>query len=173
MNLYVIRHGETNMGKNKMIATEDEDLNDNGITQAINISNELNELNINFIYCSPIKRAMHTLNLFNLNNNIPVIVEDRLKERNMGLYEKASFEDLDWEVFWGYNSDLKYSELESMKSVYERVSEFLDELKLKEYNNNILLVVHGGILRAIHWYFYGIDNSLFECENCKIYNYKA
>ena len=35
MNLYVIRHGETNMGKNKSIATEKETLNDNGIQQAI------------------------------------------------------------------------------------------------------------------------------------------
>ena len=37
MNIYVIRHGETNMGKNKIIATENEPLNDNGIQQAISI----------------------------------------------------------------------------------------------------------------------------------------
>ena len=37
MNLYVIRHGETNMGKNNLIATDKEPLNENGISQAINI----------------------------------------------------------------------------------------------------------------------------------------
>mgnify|MGYP005802695849 FL=1 len=52
-----------------------------------------------------------------------------------------------------------------------RISNFLDELKLQEYNKNILLVAYGGVLRAIHWYFNGIDNSLFTCENCKIYKY--
>ena len=34
MKLYVIRHGETNMGKKELIATEEEPLNENGIIQA-------------------------------------------------------------------------------------------------------------------------------------------
>lgn len=170
MNLYVIRHGETNMGKNRIIAAEDEPLNSIGIKQAINVGKKLNELNIDVVYCSPISRTKHTLNLFNLNKDIPVTIEERLKERNMGIYENVAFEDLEWESFWGYDSDEKYPELESMKSVYKRVSEFLDEIKKKDYNN-ILLVTHGGISRAIYWYFHGIDNSLFTCENCKIYKY--
>lgn len=171
MNLYVIRHGETNMGKNRIIATETESLNDNGIQQAISIGNELEKLDINIIYCSPIERAKHTLKLLNLDNNIPIVIDDRLKERNMGIYEKVSFDDLDWKKFWSYNSDLKYSELEPMKNVYERISDFLDEIRVQKHNKNILLVTHGGVIRAIHWYFNGIDNSLFTCQNCKIYKY--
>lgn len=171
MNLYVVRHGETDMGKNKVIATIDEPLNDYGINQAINLGLELKNKNIDKIYCSPIERAKHTLKLFDLDENIPIIVEDRLRERDMGIYEKVNFEELDWELFWGYDSDLQYSELESMKSVYKRISNFLDELKLKEMDKNILLVTHGGVVRAISWYFNGFDNSLFQCENCKIYKY--
>ena len=34
MKLYVIRYGETEMGKNEIIATEDEPLNEFGIQQA-------------------------------------------------------------------------------------------------------------------------------------------
>lgn len=171
MQIYVIRHGETNMGKNKVIATVDEPLNSNGIQQAINVGKELSKLNIDLIYCSPIKRAKHTLKLFNLDGNIPVIIEDRLKERDMGIFEKVNFMDLDWETFWSYDSELKYPELESMKSVYKRINSFLDELKSKEMNKNILLVTHGGVSRAIYWYFNGINNSLFTCENCQIYKY--
>lgn len=171
MNLYVIRHGETDMGKNKIIATKSEPLNSKGIKQAINVGKELHKLNIDLIYCSPIQRARHTLELFDLDNSIPIRIEERLKEREMGVYEKVPFIDLDWEEFWGYNSELKYSELESMKSVYKRVTNFLNEIKSKKNNKNILLVTHGGIARAIYWYFNGIDNSLFTCENCKIYKY--
>lgn len=173
MQLYVIRHGETEMGKNKMIATVEEPLNNNGIQQAINIGKELKKLNIDLIYCSPIKRAIHTLKLCNLDKNIPVIIEDKIKERDMGIYEKINFKDLDWEKFWGYDSELKYPELESMKNVYERIENFLDNLKQKANNKNILLVTHGGIARAIYWYFNGFDNSLFRCENCKIYKYTS
>lgn len=171
MNLYVIRHGETDMGKNKIIATESEPLNKNGIHQAIKLGKELKDLDIDEIYCSPIERAKHTLKLFDLDKNIPIIIDERLKERDMEIYEKVSFDDLDWKEFWGYNSELKYPELESMKSVYERICNFLDELKLTNNNTNILLVTHGGVSRAIYWYFNGFDNSLFTCENCKVYKY--
>ena len=59
-----------------------------------------------------------------------------------------------------------------MKSVFKRVSDFLNELK-EEYNNeSILLVTHGRIIRAINWYFKGIDNQTFKCKNCKIYGYE-
>ena len=169
MKLYVIRHGETDMGKNKLIATEQEPLNEKGIKQATDIGKKLRQLNIEVAYCSPIERAKDTLRLFKLDKKIPIIIDNRLKERDMGKYEKVSFTDLDWEKFWGYDITNEYTELESMRSVYERVSNFLDEIK--EKNANALIVTHGGISRAIYWYFNGFDNSLFTCENCKIYEY--
>lgn len=134
--------------------------------------NRRRKLDIHTIYCSPIERAKHTLELFNLDKNIPVIIDERIKERNMGIYENIPFKNLDWNIFWNYNSDLKYPELETMKSVYERVKEFIDEIKLQ--NKNVLLVTHGGISRAIYWYFNGIPkngNSSNINENCKIYEY--
>lgn len=175
MNLYVIRHGETNMGKNNIIATETEPLNETGITQALEIGKEIRKLNINKIYCSPIQRAKDTLKLFKLDKNIPVIIENRIKERNMGIYENVPFSELKWDEFWNYNSDRSYPELETMKNVYERISDFLNELKLNNSNDNILLVTHGGISRAIYWYFNEIPengNSSNINENCKIYSYK-
>lgn len=172
MKIYAIRHGETDQGKNRIIANLSESLNHNGIAQAIRVGKELRNLNIDVIYCSPIERAKHTLKLLNLDYNIPVVIDDRLKERDMGIYEKVSFDDLDWEKFWSYNSDLKYSKLEPMKNVYERVSDFLNEIRVQKYNKNILIVTHGGVIRAIHWYFNGIDNFLFTCQNCKIYEYE-
>ena len=93
----------------------------------------------------------------------------------MGIYEKIPFEELNWDEFWNYNSDKFYPELETMKNVYERISEFLNEIKLSNRNNNILLVSHGGISRAIYWYFNGIPkngNSSNINENCKIYEYE-
>ena len=121
MKLYVIRHGETNMGKNNIIATEDEPLNETGIKQAIEVGKEIRKLDIDKIYCSPIERTKETLRLFKLDKNIPVIIEDRIKERNMGIYEKIPFEELNWDEFWNYNSDKFYQELETMKNVYERI----------------------------------------------------
>ena len=172
MILYVVRHGETEAGKKGIIADIYEPLNNTGIQQAIEIGKELNKLNIDVVYYSPIERTKHTLKLFNLNNNILTIAEDRLKERNMGIYENTKCDILNWEEFWGYNSEQMYSGLETMKSVYKRVSSFLDELKIKERNKKNLLVTHGGVARAIYWYFNGFNySSSFDCKNCKIYKY--
>ena len=174
MKLYVIRHGETEMGKNEIIATEDEPLNKFGMNQAQKVGKELKKLDIDIIYCSPIERAKHTLKLFDMDKNIPVIIDERIKERNMGIYEKVPFNELDWDVFWNYNSDIKYPELETMKSVYERIKNFIDEITLQ--NKNVLIVTHGGISRAIYWYFNGIPengNSSNINENCKIYEYES
>ncbi|MCI8347593.1 MAG: histidine phosphatase family protein [Bacilli bacterium] len=171
MKIYVVRHGETEMGKNKLIASKEEPLNKNGKIQAIRVGEKLRQLDINMVFSSPIKRVIDTLDLFNLDKKIPVFVDKRLEERNMGLYEGVSFEDLDWKEFWSYSSQKKYPELESMKSVYERTVSFLNEIKVKYYDKSILLVTHGGIKRAIDWYCYGIDSTLLECENAKIYEY--
>ena len=70
MKLYVIRHGETEMGKNEIIATEDEPLNKFGMYQAQKVGKELKKLDIDIIYCSPIERAKHTLKLFDMDKNI-------------------------------------------------------------------------------------------------------
>lgn len=51
MQLYVIRYSETEMGKNKVIATVQEPLNANEINQAISIRKELKNLNIDFSQC--------------------------------------------------------------------------------------------------------------------------
>ena len=72
MNLYVVRHGETDMGKNHIIANETEPLNANGIRQAQNLHNELEKLRIDRIYVSPIQRAKDTLFYFHLSKDIPV-----------------------------------------------------------------------------------------------------
>lgn len=175
MKIYVIRHGETEQWKNRIIANISESLNKNGVNQATNVGKKLRELDLDVIYCSPIERVKHTLELFDLDKNIPVEIEDRLKERDMGIYENISFDNLDWDVFWNYNSDKKYPKLESMKDVYLRIKEFLDELKKKYKDESILLVTHGGISRAIYWVFNGIPkngNSSDVNENCKIYEYE-
>lgn len=130
MKLYVIRHGETEQGKNKIIANLSEPLNKKGMNQDINVGKKLRKLDLDIIYCSPIERVKHTLKLFDLDSSIPVLIEDRLKKRDMGIYENIPFDNLDWNVFWNYNSDRKYPEFESMKDVYQRIKKFLDEMDL-------------------------------------------
>lgn len=162
------------MGKQQIIATKDEPLNNHGIEQAIIAGKDIRNLALDKVYCSPITRAKDTLFFFNIDKNIPVLFEPRIIEREMGCYEKCPFGNLDWNIFWNYNSKIKYPDCESMEDTYIRVRDFLDELKQNRKDENILLVTHGGISRVIYWYFNGIPKdgqSSNVNENCKIYKY--
>ena len=66
----------------------------------------------------------------------------------------------------------EYTPLKLGGVVKKNKEKFIDEIKLQ--NKNVLLVTHGGISRAIYWYFNGIPkngNSSNINENCKIYEY--
>ena len=133
--------------------------------------NELLQLKLDRVYVSPIQRALDTLSYFDIPN-VPVQIEPRIRERDMGIFSGVPFESLDWDMFWNYNSKNKYFCCESMAETYQRVSEFLDELIDK--GEDVLLVTHGGVSRAICWYINGIPedgHSSNVNRNCKIYEY--
>ncbi len=85
MKLYVIRHGETTSNVLDIYngSLLDEDINDNGINQAIEASKIVKKLDIDMIICSPLLRTRHTCDLIN-SNHINVIYDKRLEERNYG-----------------------------------------------------------------------------------------
>lgn len=179
MKIYAMRHGVTNMNKlhlaNGLI---DEDINDEGILQARNAIENVKDLDIDVIYCSPLTRAKHTCEIINVNN-IPVIYDDRLKERTMGVLDgtdlnKYGISDEDYYNYF-YESDVEG--FEDYKTLFKRVHSFLDELKTKNYKS-VLIVAHGGILRAIHFYSNPIpkDGDLLAAykssKNCQINSYE-
>lgn len=174
MKIYVIRHGETNSNTKNIVGGILEDINENGIKQARQAGNKIKNLDINLIVCSPADRTRHTCEIVNVNQ-VPVVYDERLIERDVGVFENKDFSKIDKEAFWNYYST-KYTGLESMKEVYKRVSNCLDEIKNEYKGKNILLVTHGGVLRAVYWYFHGIPedgNVGYEAHgNCEIKEYE-
>src|SRR5699024_9745620 len=136
MNIYVIRHGETDSNSKNIVGGIKEDLNENGIRQAEKAREEIANLNIDLIICSPADRTKHTCNIIN-KNNVTVINDERLIERDVGVYENKDWKNIDKKEFWNYYST-KYTGLETMKNVYKRVAECLNEVKEKYKDKTIL-----------------------------------
>jgi broad specificity phosphatase PhoE len=65
---------------------------------------------------------------------------------------------------------------EELPALFKRVHPLLDEIKQKEYNN-VLIVAHGGILRAIHYYFNEVpkdgDLTSFKIVKREILQYET
>lgn len=177
MKLYVIRHGQTNCNKEKKYNCRyDEDINETGIKEAIEASDKVRDLDIDLIICSPLIRTKHTMELVNINN-IPVVYDDRLIERDGGKLTLTVIDDFYFKEYYNYYSTEYIEGLETLPELFKRVHSFLDEIKEKYKDKNILLVTHGSVVRVIQFYFQEMpsDGMLLNIsgqKNCEIKEYR-
>jgi len=175
MKIYVIRHGETDVNlENKINSLNEDDLNKTGIMQAQEVGKKLENIDYDFIISSPLIRTKHTAELLNVKNK-KISFDNRLIERDAGVFTKQSIDNIDSNDWWNLNPKEDYKDAETVKNVLDRIYDFLDELKKKYKDETILLVTHGGVSKAISCYFNGIpeDGNLGEVviENCGVYEY--
>ena len=176
MKLYIIRHGQTdNNIQGKINGHNNQQLNEAGIEQAKEASKKIAQLEIDLIISSPIVRTVETTNIININR-IPVILNKNLVERDSGDYTNIKISEIDEDDWWNLYPKNDYSHAESVLKVYDRISRFLDDLKLVYPKKKILLVTHGGVFKAIDAYFNGIpengDFNKSHSGNCELREYE-
>lgn len=159
MELYIVRHGQTDSNIKKLYDNIllDEDINEMGIKQAKKLRDKIENIKFDVIYSSPLLRAKHTASIINVQNN-EIIIDKRLQERNPGNLKGKPLESINREEYWNYHSLIKYGTEESMESLFSRVQDFLDELKTKDYDK-VLIVAHSGVSKAFYAYFNGIPKT--------------
>lgn len=172
MNIIIVRHGQTNINlERRLQGITDNPLNDTGKEQALDTRKKLKNEKIDLIICSPLIRARQTADIINEGRNIEIIYDDRLKERNFGEYEGEYIKDYNVDEFWSYRTNKKYKKAENVRDFLNRIYKFLDEIKEKYKDKNILLVAHAGVSVAFKCYFQGIpeDDKLVEIrlKNCE------
>lgn len=175
--LYFIRHGQTDYNLNKKLAGRvNIALNEFGKLQAKEIAITIKDINIDIIFCSPLIRAQQTCSIINENRNVEVILKEELVERDFGKYEGKNYSKIDGEKCWNYFDNTYDKKIETLKDVFGRVYNFLDNIKNRYKDKNVLIVAHNDIGRAIHCYFNGlpIDGNVKEINfsNAKIYKYE-
>ena len=110
MEILLTRHGQTDWNLlGKVQGKADIDLNKRGSQQAEKTRETLESEKIELILCSPLKRAMQTAEIINQGRGIEMIVDDRLTERDFGEFEGMSNTEFDFNAFWSYNQNIKYT----------------------------------------------------------------
>ena len=173
MKVYIVRHGQVPHNAIKCYNTVDEDLTELGIKQAKDLRNIIGKIDLDLIICSPLNRTKHTANIINVNN-VKMIYDDRIMERNPGNLSGKSLRVTNRDEYWNYNTKIQYGTAENIKSFFNRVYDFLDELKSKNYNS-VLIVAHSGVSKAFSGYFEGINDGFFlnrGLKNCEIKEYE-
>ena len=89
MKFYYIRHGQTdwNLAEKMQGGQTEKDLNEKGVKQAIETREKLKNIEYDILICSPMNRAIQTAQIINEGRNVPIIIDERLRERRLGEME--------------------------------------------------------------------------------------
>lgn len=157
MKIFVIRHRQTEWNVlKKMQGFADIPLNERGLEQANEAKINLIDKTYDIVFCSPLIRAKQTATIVNEDKNIDIIYDKRLRERNYGEFEGTNKSSFNYNDFWVYNKNIKYAKAENVQDFFKRIYNFLDELKLKYQDKNVLIICHAGVLKAIECYANGM-----------------
>lgn len=173
MNIYVVRHGQTEWNKKGiLLGSTDKPLNNEGKKQAGKLREKLKQVEFDYVISSDLKRALETAQIIDDNKN--VIINSSLRERNYGKIEGTSPTNIS--DFWDVSTNISDFSVEPIRDFLNRIFTELDVIieKYKECEN-LLLVTHYGVVMAIDAYFnnkfdYCFDD--FKINNCEYRVYK-
>lgn len=172
MKIYIVRHGQTDWNKQGIIqGTTDIPLNETGEQQALLTKQKLENVSFDCIYCSPLLRAKQTAEIINKGNDYPFILDDRLYERNFGLFEGSNVKEINFREFWDLKKNSCRNEEEKAIDFFNRVHAFLNDIVKLEYDN-VLIVAHGGVSLPVYSYFCELkedyDYAKYMLQNCEV-----
>ena len=160
MIIYLVRHGQTDWNARKIVqGVTDMPLNETGLAQAARARDLMKDVPIDIIYSSPLVRAYRTAEIINECHGVPIITEPRIRERNYGMYEAAGYEEYPGVEYWDYDKNKRFPGAETVREVFARVYECLDDIRRKHPGKSVMLAMHGGAARAVHVYFNGFPKD--------------
>lgn len=160
MRLYIIRHGETDWNKEQRLqGKSDIPLNEFGRYLARKTAEALQDVEIDHIITSPLKRARETAEIIKVGRHIEMQEDARIMEIGFGIYEglcckgeNYNIPDCDFEWFQSKPESYKAPEGgESFQELRDRTNIFLEELLQQSAykDKTILISTHGATLSGL------------------------
>ena len=176
--LYIARHGETVWNSEGRIQGHtDVALSDRGREQARSLARRLRDVSFDAAYASDLKRAFETASTVLEGRDVPLNPTPRLREYHKGAFEGLTEPELRARYpseYPGYIAkDLDYAPEggETTREVSTRMAEVISEIKERHLDENVLVVGHGGSLRATMMALLGMSmdaNWRFVFGNCTL-----
>lgn len=153
--IYLIRHGETEWNEKKLIqGHSDIPLNEKGELQSKQLGEKLKEIRFEAVFSSDLIRARRTAEIIILEKKLAVVTTKALRERLFGRFEGKHIDELRkilGELILFSNEKqkkLKFHDLENDEEIMGRFIPFFREVAVAYQGKNILMVSHGGLIRA-------------------------
>jgi broad specificity phosphatase PhoE len=160
--LLVARHGETDWNREgRWQGWADPPLNDTGRAQARALAEQLREIPFDAVYSSDLRRAHETAELVAAPHNVPVVADAGLREIDVGSWSGLTRAEIAQQFPHGDRPDG-----ETRDQHAARVLAAIERIARGNVGRRILLVTHGGTMRALHGHL--SDEPLHPVENCGV-----
>lgn len=166
--MIVVRHGESTFNVKRIVQGHHDEslLTKMGEAQAGQVGKFLQGINIDSVYCSPLKRAARTATLIieNLTQDHKPQPTELLKEISLPLWEAMSFTDIEAKYPEEYRAwrhqpgELKMALAQAdgstqdfypVRAVWQQAADFWQKLLDKHQGQTVLVVAHSAINRAL------------------------
>ena len=162
MKIYTARHGQTEWNlEGRMQGHIDIHLNDTGLSQAGKLAERFRNIPIGKIYSSDLSRALETAKIINEFHGVEIVIEPALRELNYGEYEGRLLSEVGELFNERQRQGMGMPGGEELEIFFKRVHNFLDKVT-SSHDEDILIIGHGGTIRAVLCYFLGFSTKHFS-----------
>lgn len=170
--IYLIRHAQpikielknVNNNDDCQIQNEKQVLSLKGEKQALELSKKDIFKNIDSVYSSKYVRAIETAKYIASENNIPILIDERLGERKLGVEEKSK-------EFWleqMYNENIKAIGGENQKEVRKRMIESIEDILKNEKGKKVAVVTHATAMTFLLMNWCKFENAILDGKKRKL-----
>jgi broad specificity phosphatase PhoE len=152
-----VRHGEISSNVNKVYTGwSDEELTPKGVQQAEEAGKRLSEIDIDVVYCSPLKRTRQTAKIICRHlDRVPILNEDFIELR-MGPWEGLSEETIantyaeEWKTWNTFPAELSIPGRETLDELQQRILGGIASIRKDcDERQSVLIVTHVSIIRVM------------------------
>lgn len=156
----IIRHGESIANLNKFFGGQNNiPLTKLGENQANLAAKALNDVHIDRVFSSTLDRAYYTALPFAESRGLEVTRIPEFIERDCGEWTGKSFEEIERlfpeeRMLWKSDSiNLTITSGESSRDMIKRIGNAVDTLAKENEGLTVLVVSHGGVIKALPYYY--------------------
>jgi len=149
----VVRHGETAANSSCVIQGQsDVPLSPAGVRQAEMLARRWRKRRFDAVYSSDLSRALRTAEI--VTGGAEIVTTPELREMDLGVWvghttaEIAEKFPAEWRAFRSATLDCQATGGETRRELLERTTRFFRNAAAKHPGQNVLVVTHGGLLRA-------------------------
>ncbi len=161
--IYLFRHGETDLNKNKIMQGSDvnSSLNESGKKQAKELASKLHDKNIEHIYSSPLNRALETADFVANKLNVNISKIENLREISFGDFSGIKIDELNKNIgiknfYEDFSKTEKYDDFvfpngESKFEVRARFTSCVEDILQNTKYAIIAIASHGIALKQFYY----------------------